>query len=144
MPGITQCMVTSFKLELLQAIHNFSTDTFKLALFKGTVTGTYDASTTNYSSMTANSDEVVAAGYSAGGATLVLAAGPITGGTTAYVNFSDANFAVPITASGAMIYNSSKANRAVVLLSFGRVVTSASFKVTFPASTATTSIVLIK
>lgn len=144
MPGITQCMVTSFKVELLQAVHNFTTDTFKLALFKGTVTGTYNETTTNYSNMTANSDELVASGYTAGGIALSIAAGPLSGGTTAYANFSDATWGVPLSSCGGMIYNTSRANRAVLLLSFGSLITSPTFKVTFPASTATTSVVLIK
>jgi len=144
MPGISQCMVTSFKVELLQAVHNFTTDTFKIALFKGTVSGTYNETTTNYSNMTANSDELVAAGYTAGGLVLTLAAGPISGGTTAYANFANAIWGIPLSTSGALIYNSSRANRAVVLLSFGSVITSNTFRVTFPASTAATSIVLIK
>jgi hypothetical protein len=144
MPGISQCMVTSFKVELLQAVHNFTTDTFKIALFKGAVSGTYNETTTNYSNMTANSDELVAAGYTAGGLVLTLAAGPLSGGTTAYANFSNAVWGVSLTSSGALIYNSSRANRAVVLLAFGNVITSNTFGVTFPASSATTSIVLIK
>ena len=144
MPGISQCMVTSFKVELLQAVHNFTTDTFKLALFKGTVTGTYSETTTNYSNMTANSDELVASGYTAGGIALSIAAGPMSSGTTAYTNFNDATWGVLLSSCGAMVYNSSKANRAVLLLSFGNIITSNTFKVTFPASTATTSVVLLK
>jgi hypothetical protein len=57
MAGFTTAMPTSFKVEVLKAVHNFSNpggNTFKLALGKATasITGTYGAATTNYSTVT--------------------------------------------------------------------------------------------
>ena len=51
---ITTAMPTSFKVEILKAVHNFTAstgNTFKIALFVATATGsgTYGAATTNYS-----------------------------------------------------------------------------------------------
>ena len=74
MAGITSAIATSFKVELLEGDHDFNNgaDAFKCALFKAnaSITGTYDASTTNYSVMTGNSDELAATGgYSTNGNT---------------------------------------------------------------------------
>ena len=62
MAGFTTAMPTSFKVEILKGVHNFTAstgDTFKLALAKSTalVTGTYGAATTSYDNLTSNSDE---------------------------------------------------------------------------------------
>jgi len=49
MAGITTAMTTSFKVEILKAIHDFTAstgDTFKCALFKVGVAGTYGPATT--------------------------------------------------------------------------------------------------
>lgn len=63
MAGFTTAMPTSFKVEILRAVHNFTAstgNTFKIALGKATasITGTYGAATTNYSDLTGNSDEL--------------------------------------------------------------------------------------
>jgi len=60
-------LCTSFKVELLKGVHNFSAaggDTFKIALY--TDAASFTAATTAYTA----SNEVVGAGYSAGGGTL--------------------------------------------------------------------------
>lgn len=91
--SITNAMPTSFKVELLQATHNFGNpggDTFKLALFVGTAagSGTFGAGTTNYSEM--GSDELPDAtgGYTRPGKTL-SSVSPTSSGTTAYTDFAD-------------------------------------------------------
>ena len=57
---ISTAMPTSFKVELMKGLHDFTSGsvTFKLALLKATASGsgTYGASTTNYSDITAASD----------------------------------------------------------------------------------------
>jgi hypothetical protein len=61
-------MCTSFKQEVLQGIHNFTTstgDTFKLALY--TNTAAFDASTTAY---TATNEVGDSGSYAAGGGSL--------------------------------------------------------------------------
>ena len=160
MAGITQSMATSFKVELLDAYHNFSTsnparsastaDTFKMALFQGTVTGTYNATTTNYSNMTSNSDEVTGTGYTAGGNTLTISNQPSSGAspaTTAWLSFSNTTWTTAtISSSGAMIYNSTQGGRCVCVLSFGGIVssTAGNFTVQFPTAAASTAIIQIQ
>jgi hypothetical protein len=64
--AITQGMATSFKVQLLNGQHNFSANTFKLALY--TASASLDENTTAYST----SNEVASAGnYSAGGNTFI-------------------------------------------------------------------------
>ena len=151
--GITQTMVTSFKVELLEGYHAFDSsyraaDTFKIALLKGPVSGTYGATTTNYSNITTNSDEVVASGYTVGGGILVVNPTPTsgsTGGTVAYLGFNNYTWNAAITSSGALIYNSTQGGRAVATLSFGKVITSTSlFTVQFPAAAVGSAIISIQ
>lgn len=137
---IIQGMCTSFKVELLRGVHNFTTHTFKLALY--TDAATLSAATTAYTT----SGEVVGAGYTAGGATLT-ASTPAADGTVALVDFSDVSWAsATLTARGGVIYNSSVAgNPAVAVLDFGadRVAVNNTFTVQFPAASAATAIVRI-
>jgi hypothetical protein len=159
MAGITQAMATSFKVELMDAYHNFGTaptrgtsaaDTFKIALFQGTVTGTYNATTTNYSNMTANTDEATGTGYTAGGNTLTISSVPTSGAsplTTAWLSFSNTSWSTAtISSSGAMIYNSTQGNRCVCVLSFGGIVssTAGTFTIQFPTAAASTAIIQIQ
>jgi len=130
---------TSFKEEILEAVHDFTSHTFKLALY--TSNATIDATTTAYST----TNEVSGTGYSAGGATLT-AANPTTGGTTAFVDFSDVSFSnSTITARGCLIYNSSASNKAVAVFDFGadQASSSSTFTIQFPTADATNAIVRI-
>lgn len=146
MAGLTQALCTSFKQELMQALHNFTAstgNTFKLALFKAgaSIVGTYGAATTNYSQMT--SDEVTGTGYSAGGDALTNVT-PTTSGTTAFNDFNDLVFStVTITTRGAMIYNTSSSNRAVCILDFGgdKTATAGDFTIQFPTPDASNAII---
>lgn len=134
MSSIVQTQTTSFKKELYEAVHNFTTDTFKIALY--TASADLNAATTAYSA----TNEVTGTGYTAGGIALT---GVTIGseGYTAYVNFANAAFGASVTARCALIYNSSKANRSVAVLDFGSDKTSTSFTVTMPASTSTTALI---
>jgi hypothetical protein len=141
--AITQALCTSFKVEILQAIHNFTLstgDVFKLALY--TSSASLDAATTAYTS----SNEVGNSGtYTAGGGTLTNVT-PTSSGTTAFLDFADISFtSATITARGALIYNSSKSNRAVAVLDFGadKISTTGTFTVQFPAADASNAIVRI-
>ena len=139
--ALTQTKCLSYQVELLNAVHNFSTDTFKIALY--TSAAVLNAATTVYSA----TNEVTGAGYVAGGAALTVSQVPIgdTNALVAYMAF--ANISVPgnVTARGALIYNASKANRAVCVLDFGadKTSTSGSFPITMPAATATTALIRI-
>lgn len=137
--AITQAMCSSFKQQILLAEHDMDTDVLKIALY--TSLATLSAATTVYST----SDEVVGAGYTAGGNTLTSPTVSLTG-TTAFVDFADTSWTTAtITARGALIYNSSKANKAVAVLDFGsdKTSTAGTFTVQFPANNATDAVVRI-
>lgn len=129
--AIVQGPCESFLSELLQAIHDFSVDTFKIALYSSSAS--LGSQTTAYST----TNEVAGAGYTAGGAILTptLSSDRQNGKFVALVDFADASWpASTITARGALIYNSSKANRAVWVLNFGsdRVSSASTFPIVFP------------
>lgn len=136
-------MPTSFKIQLLNGLQNFSANTFKIALY--TSSATLDANTTAYTT----SNEVPSTGnYTAGGNTLSVTTTPTNGGsgTTAYIDFADTTWsAATITARGALIYNNSQSNSAVAVLDFGsdKTSTDGDFTVQFPAATNTTAIIRI-
>ena len=136
-------MCTSFKVELLKGVHNFSTggNIFKLALY--TATATLDATTTAYSA----TNEVANSGsYVAGGGTLTNVT-PTATGTTAITDFADLSFTTAtITARGALLYNdTATGNPAVAVLDFGanKTSTSGTFTIQFPTPTATGAIIRI-
>ena len=154
--AITQAMCTSFKQEILQGIHNFTSgsgggtttttgsgNAFKIALF--TSSASLGASTTAYST----SNEASGTGYSAGGAALTNVT-PTTSSTTALTDFADVTWSSSsITARGAVIYNSStaagSANRAVLVLNFSedKASSSGDFTITFPAADSSSAIIRI-
>lgn len=140
--AITQAMCTSFKVELLQGVHNFTAstgDVFKIALY--TSSASLDASTTVYTT----SNEVVGTGYTAGGNTLTNVT-PTSSGTTAFTDFADTTWSTAtITARGALIYNSSDSNKAVCVLDFGsdKTSTAGNFTIVFPTADATNAIIRI-
>ena len=141
--AITQSMTTSFKAEILLAVHDFRPtggDTFKLALY--TSSATLDASTTAYST----TNEVSGTGYSAGGNTLTISANPTTSGTTAFLDFADTTWSsATITARGALIYKSGGSNPAVAVLDFGgdKTSTAGDFTIQFPTADASNAIIRI-
>ena len=149
--AITQAMATSFKVEILDGIHNFgvgvvrastAADVFKLALY--TSSATLSAATTAYTT----SDEVSSSGtnYTAGGLTLTISQVPTSSGTTAFIDFDDLTFpSATITANGALIYNATQSNKAVAVLAFGgdKTSTAGNFTIQFPAAAASTAILRI-
>lgn len=143
--AITTKMCTSFKTEILGAIHDLDTDTIKLALIKDTPTGTYDATTTNYSDVTGNTDEATGTGYTAGGVTLDNVT-ISSSSETALVDIDDEVIATAtISADGCIIYNASKANRAIAVIDFGgtKTSTNGNFTIDFPTSGVSSSIIRI-
>jgi len=136
-------MCTSFKKELLDALHNFQLsggDTFKIALYDNNAS--FTAATTAYTA----TDEVTGTGYTAGGNTLTRI-DPTSSGTTAFTDFADTTWSSStITARGALIYNDSAAgDPAVVVLDFGsdKTSTNGDFTVVFPTADATNAIIRI-
>lgn len=137
-------MCTSFKVELLKGVHDFTNgtgDTFKLALYDNSAA--FNASTTAYTA----SNEVGASGtYSAGGGTLTNVT-PTSSGTTAFTDFADISFtSATITAYGALIYNDTEAgDPSVCVLDFSgaKTSTNGTFTVIFPTADSTSAIIRI-
>ena len=141
--SITTAMCTTFKKEILEAVHNFKNSggsTFNLALY--TSSASLGASTTAYTT----SNEVSGTGYTAKGASLTRV-DPSNDGTTAITDFSDLTFSSSsITARGALIFNdSASGDPAVCALDFGadKTATSGTFTIQFPAFTTSAAIVRI-
>ena len=146
--SVQQTATTSFKVELLQAVHNFgptSPNTFKVALY--TAAANIGPTTTIYTT----SNEVTGTGYTAGGNTLVISVSPTSGNNTggvptAFVSFNNSSWTnATFTARGALVYNSTQGNKSVAVLDFGadKTVTNDTFQIIFPTATANSAIVRI-
>lgn len=146
--SIAQTTTTSFRVELLQAVHNFgptSPNTFKIALYTGAAN--IGATTTVYTT----TGEVVGTGYTAGGNTLTISTAPTSANNTgfvptAYISFANTSWtSASFTCRGALIYNASQGNKSVAVLDFGsdKTVNSDTFQIIFPASDANSAIVRI-
>jgi len=137
-------MCTSFKVELMKGVHNFTTstgNTFKLALYDNSAS--FTAATTAYTA----TNEVAASGsYVAGGGALTNVT-PTSTGTTAFTDFADLSFtSATITAFGALIYNDTAAgDPTVCVLDFGgaKTSTSGTFTIIFPTNDSTSAIIRI-
>jgi hypothetical protein len=140
-------MATSFKQQLLEAVHDFRLtggDTFKLALY--TNSASFTAATTAY---TVTNEVGNSGSYAAGGGTLTRI-DPTTSGTTAFTDFADLTFtSATITARGALIYNSTPThtytNPVAVVLDFGsdKTSTAGDFQIVFPTADASNAIIRI-
>ena len=155
--AITQAMCTSFKAELLLAVHDFRAstgDTFKLALY--TSSASIDANTTAYSA----TNESSGTNYTAGGSDLTNAGVTSTNTSastgTGFTDFDDLTFTnVSVTARGALIYNNTPSaagiggatltNAAVAVLDFGadKTSTDGDFTIIFPTNDASNAIIRI-
>ena len=141
--AISQAMCTSFKKELLEAVHNFKNSggsTFQIALY--TSSASLGAATTAYTT----SNEVSGTNYPAKGNTLTRVS-PTTRSTTALTDFADTTWSsATITARGALIFNdSASGDPSVAVLDFGgdKTSTAGDFTVSFPAADASNAIIRI-
>jgi hypothetical protein len=147
--SISQAATSSFKTQLLQAVHNFgptSPNTFKIALYNASAN--LGADTTAY---TVN-NEVSGTGYTAGGNILTLSVYPTIGNNTssvptAYISFSNSQWTfATFTCRGALIYNDTVVGKpSVAVLDFGadKTVSNDTFNVIFPTPDANNAIVRI-
>jgi hypothetical protein len=147
---IQQTATTSFKVQLLQAVHNFgptSPNTFKVALY--TAAANVGPTTTAY---TAIGEVPSGGGYTTGGNTLTISVSPISGTNssavpTAYVSFGNSTWTnATFTCRGALIYNASVAGEpSVAVLDFGsdKTVNNDTFQIIFPTPDANNAIVRI-
>ena len=142
--AITSAVCTSFKVELLKGVHDFTAttgNTFKIALY--TSDATLGASTTAYTT----SNEITntsGTAYTAAGATLTSVT-PVASSTTAVCDFADVSYSsATFTANGALIYNdTATGDPACVAIAFGgdKTVTSGTFTIQFPTADATNAII---
>ena len=136
-------MCTSFKKELMEAVHNFKNsggNTFRIALY--TNSSSFTAATTAYTS----SNEVSGTNYTAKGNSLTRV-DPTTSSTTAYTDFADSTWSSStITARGALIFNdSASGDPTVCVLDFGSDKSSSSgdFTDVFPTASSSAAIIRI-
>ncbi len=140
--AITSTLTTSFKKELLEAVHNFSAsggNSFKLALY--TSSATLGATTTAFTTTGQSSGT----NYTSGGSALTNIA-PTSSGTTGFCDFSDLTFGTAtVTARGCMIYNDTNSDKSVATIDFGgdKTSTAGDFTIVFPAAAASTAIIRI-
>ena len=145
--AITSAICSSFKQELLQGKHNFSSssgDSFKIALF--TSSATLNATTTDYSTSNEISNTSGSA-YSAGGKALTNTGVGLTS-TTAFTDFSDVSWTTAsFTANGALIYNTTTGSAtgttdAICAIAFGgdKTVSSGTFTIQFPTNDSSSAI----
>ncbi len=138
----TQAIATSFKVDLLNAKHNFGTDAFKASLYVTTavMTDTATAYTTT--------DEVSSAGtnYPAAGVAVTFGTAPTSTGTTAYITpsvnivFTNVTIATPFDCM--LLYNNTLVGKnAVAVFTFNpTTITAADFTLSMPVNGATTAL----
>ena len=142
---ITSAICNSFKVEILEAEHNFtasSGDTFNLALYDSGAD--LSKSTTVY---TTSEELATTGGYTAKGIALTSVT-PVLDSDTAVCDFSPniSWTSASFTARGCLIFNDShSSDAAVCAIDFGgdKTVTSGTFTVEFPAPAASTAIIRI-
>ena len=122
---------------LVNGTINFTTDTFKLALY--TNAATLDETTTAYTT----TGEATGGNYVAGGQVVTATVGTQTtpSGSIVFVNFSSPSWTGSITARGALIYKAG-ANGAVCVLDFGNTkVSNGTFSVVMPVNNSTSALI---
>jgi hypothetical protein len=147
----TQALCTSFKVDLLNAVHAFNgtgvpahtvstADSFKAALYLASAT--LNATTTAYSA----TGEVSGTGYTAGGVAVTFGTAPSSTSTTAFLTpsasivFSGVTLATAFDA--VLLYNSSQSNKAVSVHTFGsQTVTAGTFTLTMPTNDSSTGLI---
>ena len=144
--AITSAICTSFKVEILKAVHNFtasSGNTFNIALYDSSAS--LGASTTAYTT----SEEITntsGSAYSAKGKALTSVT-PVASSTTAVCDFSDISWtSASFTARGCMIFNdSASGDPSVCCIDFGgdKTATNGTFTVQFPTADSSDAIIRI-
>jgi hypothetical protein len=134
---IQQGATTIFKTNLLNGVENFTTGTYKIALY--TALADLGPTTTVYTT----TDEITGAGYVAGGKVLTNVV-PAASNGVAFISFLNVTWnPASFTARGALIYNSTT-GAAVAVLDFGSDKTASStFTVTFPPATFNDAIIRV-
>ena len=144
--AITQAMSTLFKKDLLLGDHHLDTDTIHIALY--TSSASLDAATDGYTT----SNEVANGNGCATGGVALSSKAVTENSTSGVFDAADPEWtSATFTARGALIYNktlgdaSSNSRGAIAILNFGGdfTVAGGTFKIVFPAATASNAIVRI-
>jgi hypothetical protein len=136
--AIQQGATDAFATGLMNGVYNFTTDSFKIALYTGSAS--LGPTTAIYTS----ANEVVAAGYTAGGIALPVSVAPTSANNTTFISFSNVTWNAALTASAALIYKSSGTNPTVCVLDFGSAKTSTTtFTIQFPTANSSDAIIRI-
>ena len=136
--ALQQGATDAFKTGLMNGGYNFTSGSFKMALYTGSAT--LGPSTAVYTS----TNEVVATGYTAGGIALPVSVAPTSSNNITYISFSNVTWYGNITARGALIYQYGGSNPTVCVLDFGSDKTSVvSLTVQFPTADSTNAIIRI-
>jgi hypothetical protein len=136
--AIQQGATNAFMTGLMNGVYNFTSGSFKIALYTGS------ASLGPDTAIYTVANEVVAAGYTAGGLALPVSVAPTSSNDVTYISFSDVTWYGPISARGALIYQDGGSNPTVCVLDFGSNKTSTvSFTVQFPTANNTNAIIRI-
>ena len=136
--AIQQGATNAFKTGLMDGVYNFTTDSFKIALYTGA------ASLGPDTSIYTSANEVVATGYNAGGIALTVNAVPTSANNTTYISFANVTWNAALTASAALIYKSGGTNPTVCVLDFGASKTSTTtFTIQFPTANSSDAIIRI-
>jgi hypothetical protein len=142
---IEQGATNQFKVGMASGQFNFSTDTFKMALYTG---GASIGPTT--AAYTTASEVPAGGGYTTGGEIVTVSVAPTTGpnpsNTVAYLSFNNATWnPAAFTCRGALIYKADGVtNPTVCVLDFGGDKTAVtSFQVQFPTADSTNAIIRI-
>jgi len=144
--AITSAICTSFKVEILKAVHNFtasSGNTFNIALYDSDAS--LGAGTTAYTT----SEEITntsGSAYTAKGKALTSVT-PVASSTTAVCDFSDISWtSASFTARGCMIFNdSATGDPSVCCIDFGgdKTATNGTFTIQFPTANSSDAIIRI-
>ena len=144
--AITSAICTSFKVEILKAVHNFtasSGNTFNIALYDSDAS--LGASTTAYTT----SEEITntsGSAYTAKGEALTSVT-PVASSTTAVCDFADVSWtSASFTARGCMIFNdSASGDPSVCCIDFGgdKTATNGTFTIQFPTANSSDAIIRI-
>ena len=146
---IASAVCSSFKTEVLRAVHNFTQggNEFKLALYVSSAN--LGATTTAYATNPGggtNTEVANGNGYTTTGIALTNVT-PALDGSTAVCDFANISWtSASFTANGCLIFNDTVAgDPAVCVVAFGgdKTVTSGTFTIEFPAADASNAIVRI-
>jgi hypothetical protein len=136
--AIQQGATDAFATGLMNGVYNFTTDSFKIALYTGSAS--LGPTTAIYTS----ANEIVATGYTAGGIALPVSVTPTSANNTTYISFSNVTWNAALTTSGALIYKSGGTNPTVCVLDFGsEKISTTTFTIQFPTANSSDAIIRI-